>query len=195
MTSRIHRTCRGGSAALAVLLAPVLAVPALAQESVDNEAADEAFTPASSPVAQAGESGDRRIYHPADFTRFAPRNALDMIQRVPGFSIRGSAEQRGLGQATGNVLFNGARPSSKSDDIGAQLTRIPADSVNRIEILDGATLDIPGLSGEVANVIYEGSSGWSGQFSWVPEVRPHNTDPLLWRGDISASRTSGPTTM
>ncbi|MFN4114447.1 MAG: TonB-dependent receptor plug domain-containing protein [Sphingomonadaceae bacterium] len=186
---------RGGSAALAVLLAPVLAVPALAQESVDSDAADEASAPVSSPVAKVGESGDRRIYHPADFARFAPRNALDMLQRVPGFNIRGSAEQRGLGQATGNVLFNGARPSSKSDDIGAQLTRIPANAVTRIEILDGAALDTPGLSGEVANVIYDGSSGWSGQFSWIPEVRPHNTDPLLWRGDISVSRTSGPTTM
>ena len=118
-----------------------------------------------------------------------------MLQRVPGFSIRDSAEQRGLGQASGNVLFNGARPSSKSDDIRAQLTRIPTSSVTRIEIVDGASLDIPGLSGEVANVVFEGAGGWSGQFSWNPEARPHNTDPLIWRGDVSATRKSGDTTL
>lgn len=118
-----------------------------------------------------------------------------MLQRVPGFSIRDSAEQRGLGQASGNVLFNGARPSSKSDDIRAQLTRIPTSAVTRIEIVDGASLDIPGLSGEVANVVFEGAGGWSGQFSWNPEARPHNTDPLIWRGDVSATRKSGDTTL
>lgn len=165
----------------------------LAQEAAEDAASTGAVSQESG-AAQPGSS-ERRSYTAADFAQFAPRNALDMLERVPGFNIRDSASQRGLGQATGNVLLNGARPSSKSDDIFAQLTRIPVSAVTRIEIVDGAQLDIPGLSGEVANVVFENSGGLTGQFSWVPEFRPHNTDPLLWRGDVSVTRKSGDLTI
>src|SRR3546814_5564159 len=87
-----------------------------------------------------------------------------MLNQVPGFSIRENDTVRGLGQATGNVLFNGARPSTKSDTIVTQLTRISAADVERIEIVDGASLDIPGLSGQVANIVFR-ADGFSGQFS------------------------------
>jgi len=131
-----------------------------------------------------------QVYVPADFARYAPKNARDMLVQVPGFSIRDSDEVRGLGQATGNVLFNGVRPSTKADSIDTLLTRIPATAVERIEIVDGATLDLPGLSGQVANVVFR-ADNFSGQFSWKPEFRPHYTDPLLTRGDISVSGRTG----
>lgn len=171
--------------------AAMIAVQASAALAQEGGSAVEA-TPA---VAPAAPDASARVFTPADFIQFAPRNALDMLLRVPGFNIRDSAEQRGLGQATGNVLLNGARPSSKSDDIQSQLRRIPASAVTRIEILDGAALDIPGLSGEVANIVFDGAGGWSGQFSWSPEARPHNTQPVLWRGDVSATRKAGNTTL
>jgi hypothetical protein len=162
----------------------LLASPAAAQDQAELPA------PPDATATAAPASGSAQTYTPADFARYAPRNALDMLNQVPGFDIRESAQQRGLGQATGNVLFNGARPSSK-DDIFAQLTRIPAAQVSRIEIVDGASLDIPGLSGQVANVVFAANGGVSGQFSWVPEFRPHNTDPLLVRGDVSVSGKNG----
>lgn len=161
------------------------AVPVSAQENSDDPAPADGEAGSAAPP-----SGSAQSYTPADFARYAPRNALDMLNQVPGFDIRDSQQQRGLGQATGNVLFNGARPSSK-DDIFAQLTRIPAAQVSRIEILDGATLDIPGLSGQVANIVFQASGGVSGQFSWTPEFRPHNTQPLLTRGDVSISGKTG----
>ncbi|MBW3549422.1 MAG: TonB-dependent receptor [Proteobacteria bacterium] len=71
-----------------------------------------------------------------------------------------------------------------------QLGRIPADNVTRIEIVDGATLDIPGLSGQVANVIVE-AGGVSGQWAWRPEFRAYYTDPLLTRGEVSVSAAHG----
>src|SRR3546814_17533333 len=87
-------------------------------------------------------------------------------------------------------LFLSARPSTKSDTIVTQLTRIAAADVERIEIVDGATLDLPGLSGQVANVVFR-ADNFSGQFSWKPEFRPHYTDPLFTRGDISVSGRKG----
>ena len=38
-----------------------------------------------------------RIFTLMDFERFAPRNALDMLERVPGFAVRGGGQGRGLG--------------------------------------------------------------------------------------------------
>ncbi|MDQ3287579.1 MAG: TonB-dependent receptor plug domain-containing protein [Pseudomonadota bacterium] len=131
-----------------------------------------------------------KTYAPEDFARYAPRNALDMLEQVPGFRIREALQERGLGQATGNVLINGQRLSGKSDDVISQLSRIPAGNVTRIEIRDGATLDIPGLSGQVANVIAK-AGGISGRWEWRPEFRRDFTDPLLTSGEISMSAGRG----
>lgn len=156
--------------------------------SAHAHAAEPAAVPA---VPEASGSDGRTVFTPADFARFAPRNALDMLRQVPGFSIREGEEARGLGQASGNVLVNSQRLSSKSDDIWTQLSRIPASSVERIELVDGARLDIPGLTGQVANVIAR-SETFSGQFRWSPEFRPHYADPRFTNGEISLSGRQGP---
>lgn len=97
---------------------------------------------------------------------------------------------RGFGQAKQNVLINGRRVSGKSNDAQTVLSRIAADSVVRIEILDGASLNIPGLSGQVANVIAKVET-FSGNWNWNPELR-ENLQPSCFRGAVSASgRTDG----
>lgn len=162
---------RAGSAlAIAVALAP--AAPALAQD--------------------APPQVETRNYLPADFARFAPQTALDMLNQVPGFTVRSdNTSQRGLGQATGNVLLNGQRISNKSDDVLAQLRRIPAASVERIEIRDGATFGIPGLTGQVANIVSK-ADRIGGQYAYRPEWRQYFTDPLLTRFEVSVNGRKGP---
>ena len=150
----------------------------------------DTLPPAPVEIAPTTTSTARQVYAPADFARYAPKNAYDMLTQVPGFQIRDNEQLRGLGQATGNVLFNGERPSNKGDDMYTQLSRIPGGNVERIEIVDGATLDIPGLSGQVANIIYR-ADAFSGQFSWKPEFRAHYTDPLFTRADVSVRGRSG----
>lgn len=163
------------------------AVPAWAQASGDAPPPTPTDVPApAKPEVVAG----RQIYTPADFARFSPKNALDMIRNLPGFQTRENEQLRGLGQATGNILFNGDRPSNKSDPLQVQLQRIPSSNVSRIEIVDGSTLDIPGLSGQVANVVFKADS-FSGQFEWKPQVRPHFAAPLFTRGQVSASGKAG----
>src|SRR5690606_13269593 len=93
-------------------------------------------------------------------------------------------------QATGNVLVNGQRLSGKSNDVLTQLSQVPSDDVVRIEIVDGASLDIPGLSGQVANVV-TAAEGLSGQWEWRPDVRRYYTDPQWTRGSISVSGSRG----
>ena len=151
--------------------------------------AQEAAPPVAPPPATVEGA---RSFTPADFVRFAPRNALDMLRQVPGFVIREQSQERGLGQATGNVLINGKRVSGKSNDAITELSQIPASNVTRIDIVDGATLDVPGLSGQVANVIVKAVAKTQGQFSWSPEFRAYNTDPILTRGDVSLTGKRGP---
>ena len=163
----------------------VAAIPASAQEA---PASGNAPAPVSTPV-----NGGKKVFTPADFLRFAPRTAYDMLAQVPGFSIRGEDDSsRGLGQATGNVLLNGKRLSGKSSDPVSTLQSIPADNVQRIEIVDAAELDVPGLSGQVANVVYEASKKLSGQWSYRPEFRAHYANPIFTRGDVSVSGAAGP---
>ncbi|MEO6386894.1 MAG: TonB-dependent receptor [Croceibacterium sp.] len=133
------------------------------------------------------------VYTPADFAQYAPRSALDMLQQVPGFNIQESFGQgRGLGEATGNVLLNGERISSKSDSVSTRLSRIAAANVIRIEFVDGATLDIPGLSGRVANIIARQSQGIRGQFEWTPQL-PTDFAQARWTGaKVSVTGSQGP---
>ena len=172
--------------AAASVLALPLAPAAGAQETSDASAqtADDATTPAVTVGAD--------VYEPAYFEQFAPRNALDMVRRIPGFSIEGGdRDERGLGQASQNVIVNNERLSSKSDSVRDQLQRIPASDVVRIEIVDGTALDIPGLSGQVANIVTSSSSAPSGQFEWRTGFRPHNTEAQLYGGEISVRGSSG----
>ena len=174
--ARRSRFLWAGASALALA-----ASPAPAQETGD--------APPPEPTLPAAVE-DSKTFLPADFTRFAPRNALDMLRNVPGFTIREATQERGLGTATGNVLINGQRISGKSNDVLTELSQIPAANVVRIEIRDAATLDVPGLSGQVANVVAK-AGGVQGQFAWRPEFRQRNTDPLLTRGEVSISGKKG----
>ena len=144
---------------------------------------------AQTPAAPSSDA--RRVYTPADFVRFAPQTAYDMLSRVPGFGIKAEDEERGLGEASGNVLINGERISAKSNDVITELSRIPAKNVERIEIVDAATLDVPGLTGQVANVIVK-SAGITGQWAYRPEFRSYYTDPLFSRFEVSVSGKRGP---
>ncbi|WP_305098111.1 TonB-dependent receptor plug domain-containing protein [Croceibacterium aestuarii] len=173
---------------------------ALAQAGADTSNEQTPSTGHSELGATAAADatiGERQVYTPADFARYAPRNALEMLKNVPGFSIEGGGggfgggnQQRGLGQASGNVLVNGERLTSKSTNVDDQLARIAADDVIRIEIVDGSNLNIPGLSGRVANVIAK-SSGMSGRFEWRPQASTGPAPIRLTQGDVSVSGTTG----
>jgi hypothetical protein len=168
--------------AIAGVLAAACAGQAHAQETAAGP--DE-------EVAQAS-AVERLTYVPADFAQYAPRTALDMLEQIPAFDIEANIGQgRGLGQASGNVLLNGARIVTKSASIADDLARIPAGNVVRIELVEGATLNIPGLSGRVANVITSSSDGLQGQFEWRPQLAAEYADSRWAEGIVSVSGTLG----
>lgn len=149
-----------------------------------------AVSQTSTTQTNSPQAGLQKSYPVIYFSDFQPNTARDMVSRIPGFSLQnGGNGARGFGQASLNILINGRRPSSKTSGADAILGRIPADKVIRIDIKDGASLDIPGLSGQVADII-TGGSGISG--SWNYAVRSwEGTDPQLQDGGISISGERG----
>ncbi len=133
-------------------LALSIATPTLAQEAEDAAAG---AAPASAVATQPyeGENG-LLIYPPAFFSDARPVNALDMVNRIPGFGINQNTEVRGFSGAVGNVLFDGSRPASKDEGLSGLLQRIPADQVERIELIRGGApgVDMQGYS-TVINVV------------------------------------------
>ena len=130
----------------------------------------------------------KSIYTPAQFARFAPQSAADMVQQIPGFSVSNVSNDRGLGEASQNVLINGQRITGKGNDAMTVLRRIPVAAVIRMEIMDGATLDISGLSGHVLNVRTE-QVNMQGNFTWRPQFRERI--PAHWPpGEVNVSGKS-----
>lgn len=130
-----------------------------------------------------------RAFEPDYFTQYAPRTALDMLNRVPGFQLDGGDNKRGLGQGGANVLINGKRLSGKTDDPFEQVGRIAAKNVVKIEIVDGNSLNIPGLSGQVANITTK-TTGITGTWEWRPELR-ENLQANLLAGEVTVSGETG----
>jgi len=159
--------------------------------------AAQAQTASLSSLQPRTESG-RQIYDADQFSRFNPRTALDMVRQVPGFTIdTGDSDERGLGQADENVLINGARISGKNIDAFTFLGRISAANVLRIEIVDGATLSISGLSGQVLNLVtnVNESSGLSGNFKWEPQWRRAGNNWFAGEASISGKLGKGDFTL
>ncbi|MCA0367064.1 MAG: outer membrane beta-barrel protein [Proteobacteria bacterium] len=105
------------------------------------------------PLSDAAQRGVL-VFTPDFFTAQRPNTALDMVNRVPGFSVDDGSGARGFEGAVGNVLINNNRPASKNDSGSNVLSRTPASQVERIELIRGgaAGIDMQGFS-VVVNVI------------------------------------------
>jgi hypothetical protein len=168
--------------ALLTTAAAILLMPDVAHAHVDNANADVTVTPAGS-----------RKFDPDFFATYAPVTALDMVKRIPGFSINAGEDRRGFGENAGNVLVDGDRPSTKSDDIFTILSRIPASQVESILLSEqaGADTETQG-QGQVVNIVrkrtakvngtYEATIVAGTRYGFQPSL---NTSATMRRGDTS----------
>ena len=107
--------------------------------------------------ASADEDANSTVVYNAEFfAQYSPVTAKDMLDRIPGVSLRnggGGGGGRGLGTG-GNLLINGQRIAGKDNSASDQLERITAAEVESIEIIRDTTgaLNVRGAS-EVINVI------------------------------------------
>jgi outer membrane receptor for ferrienterochelin and colicin len=146
------------------MLLTTTAALAIATAANAQDAASQASTaqPSQSVAAAQGV-----IVYKADFFAAAqPNTAMDMINRLPGFSFNGGDNVRGFAGAVGNVFLDGAPPASKSDPLSELLRRIPASTVERIEVIRGGApgVDMHGQA-VVANVIRKKDAGGTLMFA------------------------------
>ncbi len=120
-------------------------------EAVGTEAVGTQSSPAitNEPVQTCDAEGACIINYPAAFfSRYNPVTALDMVANVPGFQVDDGDGSRGFAGSAGNVLINSERPATKSESASDILSRIPASSVQQIDLIRGQTggLDLRGQS-------------------------------------------------
>lgn len=127
-----------------------------------------AETPEAEKIAETNSAAASNVtfYEPAFFARFRPNTAMDMIRRIPGFAFDGGSGARGFSGTGGNVLIDGRRPPSRGDSLSAVISRIPADGVERIDVIRGGAegIDMQGRP-IIANVIRKPDAGVSGAVS------------------------------
>lgn len=170
-------------------VALVASVPALAQSGT---AAD----------AQKASPGRNRPvgYDAAFFARYAPRTALDVVHRIPGFTLdlgvsgaSSGQDVRGFAGTAGNVVINGSRPSTKSETLDVYLSSIPASRVKRIEVGAGDLYGADYTSKtQVANLILVEGGGLSGNATISAER--HYTGKVTPTASATASLSRGPST-
>src|SRR5512139_1033801 len=172
-------------------LAMGLGTPAFAQE---------AESPAPTPAASTAQSSQTVSYDAAFFAPQAPQTALEIARLVPGFTLDlGDQDVRGFAQAAGNVVINGARPSSKSETLTTILRNIPAGRVVRVEVGSGDLFGAEYSSkSQVLNVILSEEGGIDGNVTgsmrrlYTGRLVPDGSiSALIRKGDHSVSLSAG----
>tara|TARA_B110000305_G_scaffold153333_1_gene169958 strand:- start:11 stop:2173 length:2163 start_codon:yes stop_codon:yes gene_type:complete len=132
----------------------------------------------TSALAQEPTTSDSTVTYPAEFfAQYEPFSVNDMLDRIPGISVaRGNsgggdggpgsssgANRRGLGLGGDQILINGRRTTGKENEGNSQLSRIPANQVQYIEIIRGTSgnLDVRGGSQVINIVLLEAESSSS----------------------------------
>ncbi|WP_417483258.1 TonB-dependent receptor plug domain-containing protein [Maricaulis sp.] len=148
------------------------------------------------PAAEAASEAETRnglsVFSKAYFDQFSPVTALDMVQRIPGFSVsNGDTSRRGLGDSFGNVLINGSRPSNKSLSLDTVLQRIPTGDVERLELIQEAQPEY-NMRGHarLVNIILAPGAGNSG--SWDARLLHSAAGRLGPRAILAYATVQGP---
>lgn len=153
----------------------VLATPAFAQDSTD---AASAAPVDSREIIVTGQLFFRNrtsdvnpvlSYDLEYFQRFEPVSVGEMLKRVPGVTFTSDVleydgvQMRGLPPGFTSVLVNGRRPPGAEADGSFFVDRIPAELVERIEIIRSPRADQPsdGIAG-VLNVITKEGATFNG---------------------------------
>lgn len=155
-------------------LAASAGVTALAFAGFGAEAHAQTAEMSPAPVAASGSSADRVVYDRAYFSRYSVSNAEDMLRLIPGvpaiLESRDDQQERGFGAGGARVLVNGRRFPGKANEVTANLRRIPAGNVERVELLSGSGVAVQSEGIVVNLVLLEGVS-LAGAGAWEANLR------------------------
>lgn len=125
--------------------------------------AQESEADVGSITSEDQNDGGITVYEPDFFAPYRPTHAKDMLERVPGAAgalgdgggtLSGDDDRRGLRSQTTQILINGKRLTTKGNSIADYFQRIPADQVERIEVITGNVREIDAdVGSRVINVV------------------------------------------
>ncbi len=133
------------------------------------------------------------VYDQEFFAQFEPVSVGDQLRRVPGVAFTSdigesdSPQLRGLGQGYTQVLVNGRPIPGAGNDRTVFVDRIPAEIIDRIEIVrsPSADIDSQGVGGTINIIRKDGASLPPGVIARVGAT--YNTDAGNTRGNGSVS--------
>jgi outer membrane receptor for ferrienterochelin and colicins len=162
---------------------------------------------ATNPVyAQPVTGDDSTITYPASyFEQYQPFSVSDMLDRIPGINIArqdqtnsnstpgssSGANRRGLGLGGDQILIDGRRTTGKGNEGNSQLSRIPANQVQRIEIIRGTSgdLDVRGGTQVINIVLIEAESRSS--FAYELGAKQYHDSKMKPSAKVSLTGQSG----
>lgn len=184
-----------------------LAAGALAVSAALQAMAQQAPSPGSTPVVviegisyrdRAPETEPVLSYGQDYFQRFEPSTAGDMVKRVPGAVFVSdvleydAVQLRGLAPAYTQVLVNGKKVPGGADDRSFWLDRIPAEMVDRVEVIRSASAHRSGdaMAGAI-NIVLRDAYRFDGNYIRLGVQRYDDGKFKPTLGLVSATRALG----
>jgi len=144
----------------------------------------------------SSQESNKIVYDQKYFQKFNITTAADALKRIPGveelsrgaedrFDPSNTNKKRGFGSSGTQILINGERQSSKSNNIIKTLERINAEALIRVEVIRGseAGLDVRS-EGVIVNIIVDASSS-AGSGTWNSALRFLSSGNSIWSGSGS----------
>lgn len=133
------------------------------------------------------------VYDQKFFEKFEPVSVGDQLKRVPGIAFTSdigeydSPQMRGLGQGFTQVLVNGRPIPGAGNDRTVFVDRIPAEIIDRIEIIrsPSADIDSQGVGGTINIILKNGESLPPGVIARVGVN--HDVDKNKWSPSAALS--------
>lgn len=135
------------------------------------------------------------VYGQEFFAQFEPVSVGDQLRRVPGVAFTSdigesdSPQLRGLGQGYTQVLVNGRPIPGAGNDRTVFVDRIPAEIIDRIEIVrsPSADIDSQGVGGTINIILKDGESLPPGVIARVGATRDIDAGKTRGNGSVSWS--------
>lgn len=181
-----------------LLMSCCFAMPqlALAQEEPEGRTLEELVVTGEIEYRNRTDTvAPELVYDQRFFEQFEPLSVGDQLSRVPGVAFtsdigeRDAPQMRGLGEGFTQVLVNGRPIPGAGNDRTVFVDRIPAEIIDRIEIVraPSADIDSQGIGGTINIILKDGASLPPGVIARVGAVYDVDNEELGGIGAVSFS--------
>ncbi len=180
-----------------LLMSCCFAMPgvAIAQDQIEEDLEDIVITGEIQYRNRTDTVAPELVYDQQFFEQFEPLSVGDQLSRVPGVAFtsdigeRDAPQMRGLGEGFTQVLVNGRPIPGAGNDRTVFVDRIPAEIIDRIEIVraPSADIDSQGIGGTINIILKDGASLPPGVIARVGGVYDIDNEEFGGVGALSIS--------